>query len=121
MFAQTSTEQYTNLCFILGPACRLVCSAFPIFRIWQVNQENYTGDRSVNLNRGAESVLIVRPELEVELWHLEPVEAVFLESLDSGKELAASVEDGLKHTPDFCLQETLPRLLKAGAILVRED
>ena len=119
VLAQTSTEQYPNLCFSLGPACRLVCSAFPIFRIWQVNQENYIGDESVNLNKGAESVLVVRPELEVELWHLEPAESAFLITLESGENIGASVEATLKQTPDFDLQKILPRLLEAGAILVR--
>lgn len=121
LLAQTSVEKFPNLCFKLGPACRLVCSAFPIFRIWQVNQENYIGDNSVDLNKGSESALIIRPELEVELWHLEPAESAFLISLESGKNLGASVEAGLKHTPDFDLQKTLPRFLMAGAVLVRAD
>lgn len=119
MLERMSTDKYPELCFSLGPACRLVCSPFPIFRIWQVNQENYLGDKSVDLNKGAESTLVVRPGLEVELWHLNPAESAFVKSLESGKNLGASVEASLKHTPNFDLQKTLPRLLEVGAILVR--
>ena len=68
---QLATETYPKLRFNLGSACRLVYSNYPIFRIWEANQENYVGEKTVNLDEGPESVLVVRPELEVELRRLD--------------------------------------------------
>lgn len=118
---QMSTEEYPDLCFNLGPACRLVCSAFPIFGIWQVNQENYIGDKSVNLTSGPESVLIVRPEMEVELWRLDPAECCLLVALENGSNLGEAVETTLGHSGEYNLQASLAKYLSSGALIVSKN
>lgn len=40
---------------------------YPIYRIWQVNQENYTGDQKVHLNHKPESLLVKRENQQVEI------------------------------------------------------
>lgn len=40
---------------------------YPIYRIWQVNQENYTGDQSVHLNHKPESLLVKRENQQVKI------------------------------------------------------
>ena len=44
----------------LDPSCRLVASAFPILRIWQVNQPDYEGDDRVDLDAGGDALLVRR-------------------------------------------------------------
>ncbi len=118
---QVLAEDYPKLRFTLGPACRLVSSTYPIFRIWQVNQENHVGNQEVDLDTGPESVLIVRLELEVELQRLEPAETEFLGALESGSNLSEAVEVSLKSSPDFDLQSTLARFLSSGGLVVPEN
>ncbi|MCR4302543.1 MAG: DNA-binding domain-containing protein, partial [Sulfuricaulis sp.] len=53
-------EQYGNLKFRLSPSARLLASAFPILRIWQVNQLDFAGDQSINLEAGGMKLLVIR-------------------------------------------------------------
>jgi hypothetical protein len=118
--ATVAVERYRELHFDLGPACRLVRSSFPIFRIWQVIQPDYVGDNHVNLEEGPEAVLVVRPELEVELRRVDSAESAFLKALDSGNSLGAAVAEGLKNSVDFDLQSVLARHLSSGTLLLSQ-
>ena len=118
---QFAAKEYPKLRFDLGPACRLVCSTYPIFRIWKVNQEHYDGDKVVNLDDGPESVLVVRPELDVEVWRLDSVDAAFLGSLANGNNLGEAVEASLRHSQDFNLQAALGKYIAAGALVVAQE
>jgi len=118
---KVAAESYPKLRFDLGPACRLVRSTYPIFRIWHVNQEGYVGDQKVNLDAGPETVLLVRPELKVELRRLDPAKSAFLKTLESGNNLGEAVEASLKFSPDFDLQSALARYLSSGVLIVSEN
>ncbi len=118
---QVAAKEYPKLRFDLGPACRLVCSTYPIFRIWKVNQEHYDGDKEVNLGDGPESVLVVRPELDVELWRLDLADASLLGSLANGNNLGEAVEASLRHSHDFNLQAALGKYIAAGALVAAQE
>lgn len=115
---QSNVTTYPKLRFNLGPACRLLSSPYPIFQIWKVNQDGYTGNQNVRLDSGPESVLAVRPELDVELWRIDPPEAEFLRCLAYGKCLGEAVEASLKCSNDFNLQVALTRYFSAGVLVV---
>lgn len=117
---QANVATSPKLRFNLGPACRLLRSPYPIFRIWKVNQVGYTGDQNVDLNDGPEVVLAVRPELDVEVWQLDLAQAALLGSLASGKCLEEAVEASLKHSRDFNLQAALGKYFAAGVLVVME-
>ena len=70
-----------QLHFKMATTSQLVYSPFPIFQIWRVNQPDYEGDQSVDLDTGGESVLLTRPGLVVELHKLGQCDARFLQSL----------------------------------------
>lgn len=118
---QIAAKDFPNLHFVIGFASRIVHSKYPIFRIWQVNQEGYVGDDNVNLDTGPESVLIVRPELEVELWRLGAAESKFLCALDSGENLGHAVEAALAHSHDFDLKVALERFVSSGTLIYHEN
>lgn len=118
---QVAAENYEALRFSLGPACRLVRSMYPIFSIWKVNQADYVGDKTVNLDAGPESVLVVRPEMEVELWRLDAANATFLSALESGSSLVEAVEVSLQCSHDFNLQAALARYLSSGVLTCPAD
>ena len=118
---QFAAEDWPKLRLCMGPACRLIHSMYPIFRIWKVNQERFVGDKNVSLDMGPDSVLVVRPKLDVELWRLNPAESTFLECLVSRNVLGEAVEKCLAHSSDFDLQSVLQRCLSAGALMVVES
>ena len=118
---KVAVESYPKLRFDLGPACRLVCSTYPIFRIWHVNQEGYVGDKKINLDVGPEAVLLVRPKLEVELRRVDPAESALLKALESGNNLGEAVEASLKFSPDFDLQSALARYMLSGVLIVPKN
>ncbi len=118
---KVAVESYPKLRFDLGPACRLVCSTYPIFRIWYVNQASYVGDKKINLDVGPEAVLLVRPKLEIELRRVDPAESALLKALDSGNDLGEAVEASLKFSADFDLQSVLARYLSSGVLIASRN
>jgi hypothetical protein len=120
--ASCSPEQILQARFKLGTSCRLVISDYPIFKIWQTNHPDYSACTRVDLNSGGESVLVVRPQWQVELWRLSIQHASFLHALDQGENLTEAVEKVLAITSDFNLQNVLASFLAAGhLIFVSED
>lgn len=86
--AAVSQEELPGLRFALHPASRIVRSPYPILRIWQVNQTGFTGDQSVDLGAGADSLLVIRRSGTVELERLSPGELELLQALASDLTLA---------------------------------
>lgn len=121
MLQSVTPEQYPQLHFNLGPACRRVDSPYPILRIWQVNQPDYPHAPHVALDRGGESVLVVRPQLQVELRRLDLQEACFLQALDQGLNLGDAVDRVLRQAPTFDLQSVLAKHLSSGALVLVQE
>jgi len=103
--------------FELSLGSMLVYSPFPIFEIWRVNQPDYVGDQTVDLDAGGDSVLLTRPNLVVELQKLNQVDARFLQSLASGGNLDKATQVALKYSKDFDLEGALARYLGNGALV----
>lgn len=115
---RSTIDDFPLLRFSLGPACRLVTSLYPIFQIWRTNQPNYAGDDTVNLALGPESVLVIRPENEVELWNIDPAQSALLAALESGAILDDAVEVALQHTTRLDLDKVLARYLSSGVLVI---
>lgn len=107
--------------FELSPSSRLVYSPFPIFEIWRVNQPDYEGDQTVDLDIGGGSVLLTRPGLVVELQKLEQADARFLQSLTSGSNLDKATKAALNYSKDFDLEQALARYLVTGTLVLTDD
>lgn len=99
--AQVPPERYPALRFRMTPASRLVSSDYPILRIWQVNQEDFAGEQTVDLDSGGDKLLAVRPENQVVVLPLSDGEFELLnvlaggDSLDRACEAALAVEENL--------------------------
>jgi hypothetical protein len=94
--AQVPAERQGELRFQLHPAARLLESAFPILRIWQVNQDDYSGDPPVDLAEGGVKLLIVRREhLDIEFQALEGGEFSLLRALAKACDFATACEHAL--------------------------
>jgi hypothetical protein len=120
ILADVEPGHMTRLRFTLSSSSRIVYSPFPIFEIWRVNQTDYAGDQSVDLDSGGESVLLTRPGLIVELHKLAPADARFLRRLASGGNLGKATQTALDCSPDFDLTGALSRYLSNGTLIADE-
>lgn len=110
---------FPNLKFRLGPACRLLHSRYPIFRIWEVNQEGYVGEGHIELDEGPQTVLVVRRRSIVELWQLPHAEAAFVEAIAAGHNLGRAVDETVIRAGDFSLDTILAKYVRTGAFVFK--
>ena len=115
--ARVSPDRYPDLKFKIPPACRLLHSPFPIHRIWQVNQEGFKGDQTVDLDSGSARVLVRRPVHQPEIVSLAESDWRFLEAINSGVTLGSACEEVLGCSPEFDIGGTLRKLVE-GEVLV---
>lgn len=108
---------YGRLRFRLHPAARLLASDYPVLRIWQVNQPNYTGDPTVTLTEGGVQMLVIRRCLEIELVALEAGEYTLLTVLFEEFNFAAACQQALAAQPDFNLSECFRRHVSRGTLV----
>ncbi len=87
---QVPPERYPDLRFKLHPACRLLSSAYPVRRIWQVSQPDYRGDEAVALDAGGDHILMRREGFDPVVESVSAAEFAWLRALDDGETLSAA-------------------------------
>jgi len=100
-------DAHAALRFVLHPSARLVESAYPILRIWQVNQPAFEGPAGVDLDEGSDSLLVARGERGVDIERLAPGEAALLRGLAAGEPLAGAARVATAAEPSFDLAAAL--------------
>jgi hypothetical protein len=110
-------ERHETLRFVPHPSAYLLASDFPIVRIFEINQESYGGDTSVDLAEGGVRVLVIRRGLTVYVEPLGAGEAELLTALAGQQPLGAAVEAALAAQPDFDLSGTLVGHLRRGTLV----
>jgi hypothetical protein len=84
---------YPHLGFHLASNSHLLASNYPIHRIWQVNQDNFEGDNSVNLDQGGVKLFIWRQQMNMRIDVLSEVQWICLNNIAQGKKLADLGDD----------------------------
>lgn len=116
--ARVPAERQGDLRFELHPAARLLESAFPILRIWQVNQDDHAGDSAVDLREGGIKLLIVRREnLDIEFQSLEGGEFSLLDTLAGNGDFATACERAMAAQPTLDLPGCFRRHILRGALV----
>jgi hypothetical protein len=110
-------DRLTLLRLRLDPSCRLVASAFPILRVWQVNQPDHEGDDRVDLDAGADALLVRREVTGVSLSQLAPGEHAFLAALAAGAAMGAALDAAQNVDAGFDLGTTLRSHMAGGTII----
>lgn len=110
-------DEWPGLRFVLNAASDLLQSAYPILRIWQVNQDDWSGDRTVHLEEGPSALLIRRRHFEMEFLSLSTGEYQLLASLASQCSLDQALGEALTVEPDFNLGQCLERHLRSGTFV----
>lgn len=104
-----------GLCLWSGLA--LLASRWPLARIWEVHQDDYEGEFSVDLEAGPERILIHRPQFRVRVGALSAGSYRFLERCGAGATLGAALEAALVAEPGFDLGAALAAWIEAGVIV----
>lgn len=107
-------QRLADLCFALVPSARLLASAYPLLRIWQVNQPGYDGEQTVDLGCGGAPLLLIRRGPDVEIEPLSDAGFSLLSACSAGLTLGAALECALALDPAFDLNTFLQRHLPAG-------
>ncbi len=116
--ALVPAERQGELHFQLHPAARLLESAFPILRIWQVNQDDDTGDSPVDLTEGGVQLLVIRREnLDIEFQALADGEFSLLQSLAGNGDFATACEQAMAVQPTLDLAACFHRHVLQGALV----
>jgi len=107
-------EVHSRLRLTLQPSARLLTSAYPVLRIWQVNQDDWPGDPTVDLAEGGIRLLILRQGVEVAFIPLGAGEHLLLQGLTHGLTLLDAQQQAVACEPEFDLATVLQRHISIG-------
>jgi hypothetical protein len=115
--AAVKPDKYENLVFRLHPSAQLLDSPFPCLRIWNVNQPDYRGADVVDLNEGAQRLLVIRRRLDIQIEPLGLGEHRLLQAFAAARTLGAANESAAAADPAFDLGTVLNRHVAAGTLV----
>ncbi len=110
-------EELPGLRLELHPASRIVCSPYPILRIWQVNQPGFSQDQTVDLHAGGDALLVIRRGARVELDRLSAGELSLLQALAADHTLAQAHAHALEADPGLDLPALLQHHVLGGTLV----
>ena len=114
--ADVPSARHQTLRFRLAPSAFVMASAFPVGRIWMVNQPGYEGHSAVTLDHGGDRLLIVRPDLEVEVRRLSPGEHALLAAFQDDQSLGDACDAALVVETDLDVGACLRDHIRRGTI-----
>jgi Putative DNA-binding domain len=110
-----SPAQLFELGLVLHPSVSVVASRFPIVAIWEGNRRD---DRIFMIERWiAESALVARPFLQVEVRRLPPGGYPFIAALLQGQSLSAAAGAASAVAPDFDFGSGLTLLMESNIVM----
>lgn len=99
-----SDEEQERIVFYLRSSCILLQSEWPLLAILDfVKGQGESDDMQLDLDKGADYVMIYRPKHEVQLVSLEPSSFKCLKLIQDGLNLSQVVETILQFDPNFDL------------------
>ncbi len=115
--SRVEPERRADVRFHRSASARLISSPYPILSIWETNQPGQ--DAEIDLNSGAEHVVVRRHAGNVELNLIDSNSASLATHLDDGKPLAEATEaldSEFAEDPNFDLAASLQHLTSAGLL-----
>ena len=110
-------DDYARLALTLHPAVGVLSSAYPLFRIWEVHQDDYRGELTVDLGGGGELVVVYRPQFRAAVARLSKGEAVFLAAVARGALLGPALANALNDDPGFNFAASLHNWALANIVV----
>jgi len=119
--AEVPADRRHELRFAPHPASALLQSAYPVLRIWQVNQEDWAGEQTVSLDEGGDEILVRRQRGDVEFMRLTPAEYGLLAALRRGGSLEQAVTEALGRDRAFDVGASLTKHLQLGTFVEQDS
>lgn len=113
-----SPASYGELHFSLPPSARLLCSSYPVLRIWQNNHIRHELQETISLDEGGDLLLVIRRNAEIEVERLGLGEFTLLCQLEQGHSLECAVEKALIADPLLDLVKILSNHLARRMLVV---
>lgn len=111
-FSALPEDRVADLFLTLHPSVQFLSSAYPIWSIWQSHQRGYEGQKITHVS---EAVLILRPDLVVEIHQTDDAVLRFVNVLAQGRALGEAVEAGTEAgNGGFDLPHVLSLFLRGG-------
>jgi hypothetical protein len=112
--ADIAPEKVGACRFVRHPAADVLSSDWPVWDLLRANRFEHDSPIGIDLDE-AQSVLVSRPALDVELVLLRPGADCFLEELFGGADLAVAAMSAQERNGDFSLSDSLSDCLSKGA------
>jgi hypothetical protein len=100
----------------LHPSLRVVRSPFPVVDLWRMNLDGGS-PAAIDIFRGGEQALVIRPDAEVEVRTVTAGAATFIQCLAGGASVAVSTSSAQDADPGFSLAHVLGQLFTVDAII----
>ena len=107
-------EQMSMIELVLHPSCQWLESRYPVSEIWRLGRDENEPDAPIKVEGGAEWLMVIRPEAEVEVRTLSEASYRFGQALNGGLALGAAWEAGSAIDPNFDLQGHLAGWFAGG-------
>lgn len=95
---------------------RLLVSEWPILEIWSA-QTGVAPRERPDMNLGSQSVLIIRPEMQVKSYALEADQYCFLNAMNGERSLSILAETVLEQFPQSDFLQLMVLMVRRGAIV----
>jgi hypothetical protein len=115
--AALSPEQQLRLRPRLHPACRVLHSAYPLARLWEVHQDAFSGEFEVDFSRGPAHALVFRPRFRVEVAQIGDAEAAFLAAALDAATLESALAAAQSRDASFDLGRSLSEWVESSVIV----
>lgn len=115
--AALDESAYPRLAVTLDAAVTTMASAFPLFRIWEVHQDDYRGEMAVDFDCPRGHIIVYRSQFRATVASLTQGEAAFLGAIKAGDLLGAALEAALNTDGTFNLAVSLQRWVAANIVV----
>lgn len=109
--AQVPEDAQGRLRFRLHPATRLIASGFPILAIWEANLGDEPPRAQIDLDAGADYLLVARRDLDRVVQRLTPGEFALLAEIASGATLAQACDGATAADPATDIEAAVGRFV----------
>jgi hypothetical protein len=95
------------------PSMQCIESNYPVYRIWSANQTDQL-DETISLDEGGSQIVVIRPQVEVEVREVTAGVLTFLRRLASNDTIAEAYSLAAEVEPEFDLNAFFARYLFDG-------
>ena len=117
--AEVPPADYAALPLRLAPASSLLASAWPLARIWEIHQDGYAGELSVDFTPVSGDFLVHRPGWKAAVAPLEPADSALHAAAGRCACLGDALESARAADPRADLTNVLGRWIGCGSLVLR--